>query len=219
MVLYMNLGTTRLRGRPRNRWQDEVREDGRIFGGEDWQEKVHNREEWKNEWMDERMNIGCITVLYKKSLKFYPSYDKVMKKCITERNGRSSWEWQGIVAFCTWQWNEWMNERMNIGCITVLYKKYLNDPSYGKVMYSVQTQHTYINNQHYTPGNMFRFTEPSSGQFLKQSTFSNCTLWDPILFTHYSDIENHVKFYWSMYYWNVYRTALSIYLLIYLKLC
>jgi hypothetical protein len=24
-VLYMNLGTTRLRGRPRNRWQDEVR--------------------------------------------------------------------------------------------------------------------------------------------------------------------------------------------------
>ena len=33
-VLYMNLGITRLRGRPRNRWQDEVREDGRIVGGE-----------------------------------------------------------------------------------------------------------------------------------------------------------------------------------------
>ena len=31
-VLYMNLGTTRLRGRPRNRWQDEVREGGRIQG-------------------------------------------------------------------------------------------------------------------------------------------------------------------------------------------
>jgi hypothetical protein len=29
----MNLGTTRLRGRPINRWQDEVREDGRIVGG------------------------------------------------------------------------------------------------------------------------------------------------------------------------------------------
>ena len=41
-ILYMNLGTTRLRGRPRNRWQDEVREDGRIVGGEGWQEKVHN---------------------------------------------------------------------------------------------------------------------------------------------------------------------------------
>ena len=27
-VLYMNLGTTILRGRPRSRWQDEVREDG-----------------------------------------------------------------------------------------------------------------------------------------------------------------------------------------------
>jgi hypothetical protein len=46
-VLYMNLGTRRLRGRPRNRWQDEVREDGKTVGGEWWQEKVHNREEWK----------------------------------------------------------------------------------------------------------------------------------------------------------------------------
>jgi hypothetical protein len=46
-VLYMNLGTTRFGGRPRNRWQDEEREDGRIVGGEGWQEKVHNREEWK----------------------------------------------------------------------------------------------------------------------------------------------------------------------------
>jgi len=46
-VLYMNLGTTRLRGRPRKRWQDEVREDGRVVGGEGWQEKVRNREEWK----------------------------------------------------------------------------------------------------------------------------------------------------------------------------
>jgi hypothetical protein len=45
-ALYMNLGT-RLRGRPRNRWQDGVREDGRIVGGEGWQDKVHNREEWK----------------------------------------------------------------------------------------------------------------------------------------------------------------------------
>ena len=68
-VLYMNLGTTRLRGRPRNRWQDEVREDGRIVGREGWQEKVHNRVD-----------------------------------------GRSSWERQGIVEFCTCQWNEWMNE-------------------------------------------------------------------------------------------------------------
>jgi hypothetical protein len=46
-ILYMNLGTTRMRGRPRNRWKDEVREDGRIVGGEGWQIKVHNREEWK----------------------------------------------------------------------------------------------------------------------------------------------------------------------------
>ena len=39
----MNLGATRLRGRPRNRWQDEVKEEGRTVGGEGWQEKVHNR--------------------------------------------------------------------------------------------------------------------------------------------------------------------------------
>jgi hypothetical protein len=38
---------TRLRGRPRNRWQKEVRENGRIVGGEEWQEKVYNRDEWK----------------------------------------------------------------------------------------------------------------------------------------------------------------------------
>jgi hypothetical protein len=46
-VLYMNLGTARLRCRPRNRWQNEVKKDGRIGGGEGWQEKVYNREEWK----------------------------------------------------------------------------------------------------------------------------------------------------------------------------
>jgi hypothetical protein len=41
------LETRRPRGRPRNRWQDEVREDGRIVGGEEGQEKVYDREEWK----------------------------------------------------------------------------------------------------------------------------------------------------------------------------
>jgi hypothetical protein len=46
-VLYMNLASTRPRGKPRNRWQDGVREDGKRVGGEEWQEKVYNREEWK----------------------------------------------------------------------------------------------------------------------------------------------------------------------------
>jgi hypothetical protein len=45
-VLYINLGM-RLRGRPRNRWEDEVRRDRRRVGGEGWQEKVHNREKYK----------------------------------------------------------------------------------------------------------------------------------------------------------------------------
>ena len=46
-VLYMNFGTTRLRGRTKNRLQGGLREDGRIVGGEVWQEQLHNREEWK----------------------------------------------------------------------------------------------------------------------------------------------------------------------------
>ena len=44
-VLCVNLETTRLRGRPRNRWQDEVRKDRRLAGGIGWRERVHNREE------------------------------------------------------------------------------------------------------------------------------------------------------------------------------
>jgi hypothetical protein len=43
----MNMESTRLRVRPRNRWLGEVREDVRIVGGEEWQEKVYNREERK----------------------------------------------------------------------------------------------------------------------------------------------------------------------------
>jgi hypothetical protein len=39
------LETIRFRGKPRNRWQDKVREDGRIVGGEEWQEKVYTTEE------------------------------------------------------------------------------------------------------------------------------------------------------------------------------
>ena len=43
----MNLGTMRLRGRPRHRWADEVREDGILVGVEGWKARVYNREEWK----------------------------------------------------------------------------------------------------------------------------------------------------------------------------
>jgi hypothetical protein len=41
--LRVNLETTILTDRPRNRWQDEVREDGRIVGGEEWQEEVYKK--------------------------------------------------------------------------------------------------------------------------------------------------------------------------------
>ena len=51
----MNTETTRLRGRPGNRWQDEVTEDGRIAGGQGWQEKLYNR----NEWMKQGIITFC----------------------------------------------------------------------------------------------------------------------------------------------------------------
>jgi len=46
-VLHMNLEITKMRGRPRNRWQNEVREDGRLVGGREWKETVYNRDGWK----------------------------------------------------------------------------------------------------------------------------------------------------------------------------
>jgi hypothetical protein len=38
-VLYINLETTRLRGRPRNRWHDEVREDWKAS----WWKRVEGK--------------------------------------------------------------------------------------------------------------------------------------------------------------------------------
>jgi hypothetical protein len=46
-VLYVNLKAIRLRGRPRNRWHVEVREDGRLVGGKGWKERIYYREKWK----------------------------------------------------------------------------------------------------------------------------------------------------------------------------
>jgi len=40
---------------------------------------------------------------------------------------------------------------------------------------------------------MFRFTEPSSGQFLKTQYHRVRTLWDPILFTDYFTIKAYVE--------------------------
>jgi hypothetical protein len=70
-VLYMSLKTTRLRGRTRNGWQDEVREDGRIVEKGDRKKYITERNrssswgqqeifasctcqwsEWNNEWIN-----------------------------------------------------------------------------------------------------------------------------------------------------------------------
>ena len=69
----MNFETTRLRGRPRNRWQDEVGEDGRIVGGEGWQEKVHNREEW-NKLLTMAKNCCILHMPMECINKFSPEY-------------------------------------------------------------------------------------------------------------------------------------------------
>jgi hypothetical protein len=40
-------GNNKIERYRRNRWKNEVKEDCRIVGVEEWQEKVYNREEWK----------------------------------------------------------------------------------------------------------------------------------------------------------------------------
>jgi hypothetical protein len=42
----MYLETNRLRGKRRNKWKNELRDNGSIVVGEAWQEKLYNREEW-----------------------------------------------------------------------------------------------------------------------------------------------------------------------------
>jgi hypothetical protein len=48
-VLYVNLETS-LRDRPRNRWQVEVREDGRLVGEKWWKERIY---------ITERNGLSC----------------------------------------------------------------------------------------------------------------------------------------------------------------
>ena len=72
---HYNLETMRLRGRTRNRWQDEVREDGRLVGGKGWKETVCNRNgrssgEWQgivtfstsqwNEWINYNLFTSAV---------------------------------------------------------------------------------------------------------------------------------------------------------------
>ena len=80
-ILYTNLGT-RLRCRPRNRRQDEVREDGRIVGGEGWLQKVCNRVEWKKLLRTARnlcilhMAMGLISMLAKGKMSMYIALER-----------------------------------------------------------------------------------------------------------------------------------------------
>jgi hypothetical protein len=45
-IIY-EFGNKKAKSRPRSRWQDEVREDGRLVGGKWWKERVYNIEELK----------------------------------------------------------------------------------------------------------------------------------------------------------------------------
>jgi hypothetical protein len=59
-----------------------VREDGRIVGGEEWQEKVYNREEWKKLLRMARyhrilpMPVECVLC---KSWHFKPVAERALK--------------------------------------------------------------------------------------------------------------------------------------------
>ena len=77
---------------------------------------------------------------------------------------------------------------------------------YDRVIYSVKTKHIYIYiyNHCYKFGNMFRFTEPSSGHFLIKSngTFSGCA--------HVNDMGSYnVRTHW-MYHYFVLRIGLKM---------
>jgi hypothetical protein len=88
-VLYMNLETRRPRGRPRNRWQDEVREDGRMVGGEGWQEKVYDREEWKKLLRTARnRRILHMPVEYNRMCKKYFKQSDTLKMHIHTHTGK-----------------------------------------------------------------------------------------------------------------------------------
>jgi ribosomal protein L33 len=50
------------------------------------------------------------------------------KKYVTERNGRSSWERQVIVTFCTCQRNEWMKCLRNMKTVVTINGKNQEKP-------------------------------------------------------------------------------------------
>jgi hypothetical protein len=88
----MNLKTSRPRSRPRNRWQDEVREDGRMVGGEKWQEKVYNREEWKKLLRTAR-NRSILNMLVKLINNVIITYLPVIKIIMN-----NIWDYKCVVA-------------------------------------------------------------------------------------------------------------------------
>jgi len=102
----MDLGTTILRGRPRNRWQGEVGEDGRIVGGEGWQEKVRNREERKKLlWTARNRHILHVP------MEWMNEHTKVMTKswiCTLILNQRRSYNLNWLISFSTIRSVKWV---------------------------------------------------------------------------------------------------------------
>jgi len=87
-VLYINLEGKSLRGRQRNRWLDEVREDGSLVGGEGWKERVYNSEEgekllrtvWDRRNLHKSMELmnECMVAEEGRTDKFYPLCDRTV---------------------------------------------------------------------------------------------------------------------------------------------
>jgi hypothetical protein len=107
-VLYMNL-ETRPRASPRNRWQDEMREDGRIVSGEEWQRKVYDREEWKKLLRTPRNRHFCTCQWnriepYNLLISWDNSVGIVASLCIRQRNHGSIHRKGDICLFTKISW-------------------------------------------------------------------------------------------------------------------
>jgi hypothetical protein len=115
--------STTPRGRSRNRWQDEVREDERIVGGGEWQEKVYSREEWKKllimarnrrilhmqmEWMNESHEFKNSSLLGRCcASSYFLTLTKwsVFKFRVQQFKKNIPAVVQGVLYWCGW-WND-----------------------------------------------------------------------------------------------------------------
>jgi hypothetical protein len=57
-VMRENIYTRRKRGRPKVRWLDDVQEDLREMGIEEWRRKVQDRDQWRRIVQEAKAHVG-----------------------------------------------------------------------------------------------------------------------------------------------------------------